>query len=229
MFPSCDHADCPLDLSWPNFTLAASTCSSQNGRTKCCRYMNALVAVSIARYAKTTGSLGVPAVLTNVCHSYVSETLHSYGIPPNATMFCGLGTKILFSYQCQGRTTILEMLQSPNFHSVIRNCKMPLSSESSCRSCLNSDIIYLHHLIGVQDNITLSTCRDAAFVALTNQGDSISAIDFASCFFGIQELIIHPGSTIQNWMLLLYSESKNLQNASSTSLAIWLHNLYQDG
>lgn len=163
--------------------------------------MNAFVAVSVARYAKITGGLGVPAALTSICLNHVSEALNSYGIPPNATVFCGLGTKILVSYQCQGRTTILEMLQSPNFDDVVRECRLSLSSESSCRRCLNSDIIYLHHLIGVQDNITLSTCRDAAFVTLANQGDNFSVINFASCFFGIKEIIIQSGSTTPNCMI----------------------------
>lgn len=186
--------DCPLDLSWPNFTIVASACSSQSERTKCCRYINAIVAVSVARYATMSGTLGVPAELTDICLSHVSENLKSYGIPPNATIFCGLGAKIHVSYQCEGKSTILEMLQSPNFDDVLRNCKMPLSSESNCRRCLNSDIVYLRHLIGVRDNVTLSACRDAAFVALANQGDNISAIDFASCFFSIKELIIHAAN-----------------------------------
>ncbi|XP_020245191.1 probable receptor-like protein kinase At1g49730, partial [Asparagus officinalis] len=185
-------SDCPLDLSWPNFTLAASSCSTRSGRAKCCRYMNAFVTVSLARYAKTTGNLGVPASLTDICLNHVSENLNSYGIPPNATIFCGLGEKIHVSNQCQGRSTVLEMLQSPNFDDVIRNCKMPLSNENSCRRCLNSDILYLRHLIGVQDNVTLSTCRDAAFVALSTQGDNFSPIDFAGCFFSVKELAIHP-------------------------------------
>lgn len=185
-------ADCPLDLSWPNFTLAASACSNHNERPTCCRYMNAFVAVSIARYAKTTGSLGVPLAFNDICLSSVSETLKSYGIPPNASTFCGLGQKILVSYQCEGRVSISEMLQSPNFDDVLRSCKMPLSTESRCRRCLNSDIVYLHHLIGVQDNITLSTCRDAAFVTLANRGDNFSAFDLASCFFSVQEITPLP-------------------------------------
>lgn len=185
--------ECPLDLRWPNFTLAVPACSNRDGRKKCCRYMNAFVAVSIAKYTKTTGGLGVPATLTNICLDRISETLISYGIPTNATIFCGLGTKIPVSYICQGRTTMVEMMQTPNFGDVLRNCKMPLSSDNSCRNCLNFHIDYLHHLIGFeqQDNVTLSTCRDAAFVTLVNQEGNISAVDFASCFFSIKELIIH--------------------------------------
>nr|XP_019708203.1 probable receptor-like protein kinase At1g49730 isoform X2 [Elaeis guineensis] len=131
--------DCPLDMSWSNFTSIASTCSNQNERSKCCRYINALVAVSIAQYANTTGDLGVPAPLSDICLNSVSETLNSNGIPLNATMFCGLGTKIPVSFQCEGRGTVLEMLQSSNFDDVVRNCKMPLSLESRCKKCLNSD------------------------------------------------------------------------------------------
>ncbi|XP_020693428.2 probable receptor-like protein kinase At1g49730 isoform X2 [Dendrobium catenatum] len=188
--------DCPLDMTWSNFTWAASACSSQNERAKCCRYLNAFVTVSVARYANTTGNFGVPSALNDVCLNYVTQTFLSYGIPHNATLFCGIGPKIHVSYQCQGITSGSEFLQTPNFEDVIRNCKMPLSIENSCRRCVNSSIIFLHHLIGALDNVTLNTCRDAAFVALANQGDNASAIDLASCFFSIKELQILPGSSI---------------------------------
>ncbi|KAI0496073.1 hypothetical protein KFK09_022380 [Dendrobium nobile] len=184
--------DCPLDMTWSNFTWAASACSSQNERAKCCRYLNALVTVSVARYANTTGNFGVPSALNDVCLNYVTQTFLSYGIPHNATLFCGIGPKIHVSYQCQGITSGSEFLQTPNFEDVIRNCKMPLSIENSCRRCVNSSIIFLHRLIGALDNVTLNTCRDAAFVALANQGDNASAIDLASCFFSIKELQILP-------------------------------------
>ncbi|XP_008781474.2 probable receptor-like protein kinase At1g49730 isoform X1 [Phoenix dactylifera] len=182
--------DCPLDLSWSNFTSIASTCSSQNERSKCCRYINALVAVSVAQYANTTGDLGVPSALSDICINSVFETLNSNGIPRNATMFCGLGPKIPVSFRCEERGTVLEMLQSPNFDDVVRNCKMPLSLESRCKKCLNSGISYLRHLIGAQDNVTLNICRDATFVALANQGDNFLAADVASCFFSVQGLSI---------------------------------------
>ncbi|KAF8394601.1 hypothetical protein HHK36_020815 [Tetracentron sinense] len=67
---------------------------------------------------------------------------------------------------------------------------MSLSTQSSCKQCLNAGISYLHHLVGAEDNITLSTCRYATFAALASQSDSVSAIDIASCFFGVQGLKI---------------------------------------
>ncbi|KAG0485183.1 hypothetical protein HPP92_009262 [Vanilla planifolia] len=188
--------ECPLDLTWSNFTWAASACSSQDQRARCCRYLNAFVAVSVAHYGNTVGSLGVPSALNDVCLSYVSQIFESFGIPHNATLFCGVGPKIHVSYQCQGRTSVSDFLQSLGFQDVIQNCKMPFTEESSCRRCLNSGITYVHHLIGPKDNVTLNTCRDAAFVALTNQGDNISAIHLASCFFSIKELQIMPAAPI---------------------------------
>ncbi|KAJ0969556.1 hypothetical protein J5N97_022433 [Dioscorea zingiberensis] len=183
------HAgDCPLDFSWSNLTLTASTCSNRNERAQCCRFINAFVAVSVAHYANATGKLGVPSAFSDTCLDTVSQTLELNGVPPNATTFCGLGPKIRVSYQCEGRETVLEMLQSPNFSDVIGNCKMPLSLDSSCKRCLNSGINYLHHLIGAEDNVTLSICRNAAFVALASQGDSLLAVDMSSCFFGVQGL-----------------------------------------
>uniref|UniRef100_A0A1D1XWF4 Putative receptor-like protein kinase At1g49730 n=1 Tax=Anthurium amnicola TaxID=1678845 RepID=A0A1D1XWF4_9ARAE len=190
--PLAIASDCPLDLGWSNFTLAASVCSNPNERGKCCRYINAFVAVSVARYASSTGKLGVPSAFSEMCLNSVSETLQLHGIPSNAMIFCGLGTKILVTYQCEGRATVLEMLQSPNFTDVTKNCKAPISLESSCKRCLNSGIIYLHHLIGAQDNVTLSTCRDATFVALANQDGNVSPVDMASCFFGVQGLNMPP-------------------------------------
>ncbi|KAF8405004.1 hypothetical protein HHK36_009899 [Tetracentron sinense] len=187
-------AECPLDLSGSNFTLAASVCSSKDERGKCCRYMNVFVAASIARYANATSNLGVPSELSGICLSSITETLELYGIPPNATVFCGLGTKIPVTYECDGRTTVMQMLKSPKFGDVTENCRMPLSTQSSCKRCLNAGISYLHHLVGAEDNITLSTCRDATFAALASQGDSVSAIDIASCFFGVQGLNIPPVS-----------------------------------
>ncbi|OVA15841.1 Protein kinase domain [Macleaya cordata] len=181
-------ADCPLDLSGSNFTLAASVCSNQETRGKCCRYINAFVAVSISRYANTTSNLRVPSELSEICLRSISETLALYGTPRNATVFCGLGTKIPVNYQCKGRKTVMQMLHSPGFEDVTENCKMPLSVESNCRKCLNAGIIYLRRLVGAEHNITLSTCRDATFATIASQGDNASAIDMASCFFGIPGL-----------------------------------------
>nr|AAR95997.1 hypothetical protein kinase [Musa acuminata] len=94
-------AGCPLDFSWSNISLASSACANQNERGKCCRYLNAIVAISIAQFANATGRLGVPPAVTEGCLSSIPETLSLYGIPASASVFCGLGPKIRVSYQCQ--------------------------------------------------------------------------------------------------------------------------------
>ncbi|XP_050209373.1 probable receptor-like protein kinase At1g49730 isoform X2 [Mercurialis annua] len=183
-------ADCPLDLSDSNFTLAASLCSNKEERGKCCRYINAFVAVSVARYANGTSDLGVTSNFSDICLHSISQTMELYGVPKNATAFCGFGTKITVNYECKGRTTVAQMLRSPKFTDVMQNCKVPFSAESSCKKCLNAGIVYLHHLVGTDNNLTLSTCRDASFAALASQIDYASAVDLASCFFGVQGLNI---------------------------------------
>ncbi|GMH03310.1 hypothetical protein Nepgr_005149 [Nepenthes gracilis] len=55
--------------------------------------------------------------------------------------------------------------------------------------------MYLHHIIEAKDNVTLNTCRDANFVALTSQVDNVSAVEFASCFFGAPGLSIAVSRT----------------------------------
>ncbi|CAL0313565.1 unnamed protein product [Lupinus luteus] len=186
-------SDCPLDLTFSNFTLASSICSNQGDRGKCCRYINANIAISVARFVNTTSGLGVPPDASDICLQTISQTLHLYGVVRNATVFCGLGTKIPVNYECKARTTVMEMLQSPRFLEVTKNCKVPLGEEIKCKKCLNSGIGFLHHL-GIEDNITLSTCRDASFVALASQVDQRSSIDIASCFFGVQGLLGAPTS-----------------------------------
>ncbi|XP_065871091.1 probable receptor-like protein kinase At1g49730 isoform X1 [Euphorbia lathyris] len=183
-------ADCPLDLSASNFTLVASLCSNRDERGKCCRYINAFVAISISRYANATSNLGVASNISDICLDSISQTMGLYGVPKNATAFCGFGTKIPVNYECMGRTTVSQMLESPKFVDVIQNCKLPLSEQISCRKCLNSGIVYLHRLVGLDDNMTLSTCRDASFAALASRIDYASAVDLASCFFGVQGLAI---------------------------------------
>ncbi|KAF6143976.1 hypothetical protein GIB67_017584 [Kingdonia uniflora] len=184
--------DCPLDLRGSNFTLPPSICTNQDDRGKCCRYINAFIAVSVSRYANATRNLGVPSELSEICHRSVSETLGFYGVPPNAMIYCGLGTKILFNYECKGRTTVTQILRSPKFKNVTKNCQLPLTEEGSCRRCIYAGIVYLRHLIGAENNMTLSTCRDATFVALASQGDNTSAIDIASCYFGVQGHNVPP-------------------------------------
>ncbi|KAJ6936749.1 hypothetical protein NC652_011442 [Populus alba x Populus x berolinensis] len=183
-------ADCPLDLSGSNFTLAASMCSSKAARGKCCRYINAFIAVSIARYANATSNLGVSSNLSDICLNSISQTMQLYGVPSDATVFCGFGTKIPVTYECKGRSTVTQMLGSPKFVDVAQNCRLPLLLESDCKRCLNAGIIYLHHLVGTDNNVTLSTCRDATFIALASQFDDASAVEIASCFFGVQGLNI---------------------------------------
>jgi hypothetical protein len=173
--------------------MVASMCSTKDDRGKCCRYINAFIAVSIARYANATGNLGVAANTSEICLHSISETLGLYGVTRNATVFCGLGTKVPVNYECEGRTTVTQMLESPKFVDVAGNCKMPLSEESNCKKCVNASITYLHHLIGTEDNMTLSTCRDATFVAIASQVDGISSVETASCFFRVQGISTLPG------------------------------------
>ncbi|KAJ6409595.1 hypothetical protein OIU84_009153 [Salix udensis] len=183
-------ADCPLDLSGSNFTLAAAMCSDKDKRGQCCRYINAFVAVSIARYANATSNLGVASNVSDICLRSISQTMQLYGVPSNATVFCGFGTKVLVNYECKGRKTVTQMLESPKYESVAQNCRLPLSLKSDCKRCLNAGIIYLHHLVGTDNNVTLSTCRDATFTALASQFDDALAVEIASCFFGVQGLNI---------------------------------------
>lgn len=196
-------ADCPLDLSWSNYSVAASACSDPNQRGICCRHISVFVAISVARYANLTGKLGVPVAFSEMCIDYISDTLNLHGIPTDAAVYCGLGTKILVSYQCNGRRTILEMLQSPLFSDVLHNCKTAFDGDDGCKRCLNSAILYLRHLVDIDDNVTLSVCRDATFVSLINQVDQVSASEKASCLFGVGQDII-PG--ISHFLLALYKE-----------------------
>ncbi|KAF9602803.1 hypothetical protein IFM89_031572 [Coptis chinensis] len=194
--PFHGEQDCPLDLSGSNFSLLASVCSNQDDRGKCCRYINAFVAVSVSRYANATTNLGVPPELSETCFHSVTKILNLYGIPPKVTISCGLGTKISFNYTCMGSTTVMQMLQSPKFQNVSENCMLPLSVESSCRRCLNAGILFLRRIVGAETNMTLSTCRDATFVVLASRGDNVSAIDMASCFFGVQGLGVPQGQVV---------------------------------
>lgn len=181
-------AVCPLDLSWSDLTSAATACSNPTERAKCCRYMNALIAVSVARYADSTGQLGVPVEFSDQCVTNISETLEIHGFSSNAMLFCGLGSKIVVDYQCRGKTTVLQMLQSPNFTDVVNDCRLPLSADGVCRKCLNTAISHIHRLVRPANSIELSTCRNAAFVTLANNGNQASTIDIASCLFAVDGL-----------------------------------------
>ncbi|KAK4742322.1 hypothetical protein SAY87_000323 [Trapa incisa] len=200
-------AECALDLSKLNFTLVASVCSSKDERAKCCRYINAGIAVSVASYANETGSLGVTSDSAPACLQSIAQTLELYGVPLNAMAFCGLGTKITVNYECVGQTTVTEMMQSTGFGVVSQNCGGPISAATDCRKCVNTGIVYLHHLIGPVDNVTLSTCRNAAFAALASQFDYSSTTNFAACFFGIEGPSIFSVSNT--------SQSPSASNASS--------------
>ena len=186
-----------MNLSGSNFTLAASICSNPNERGKCCRHINAFVAVSVAQLANVTGELGVSSNLSNICLQSLFATMELYGVPRNATGFCGVGTKITVNYACRGRETVEQMLESPSFSNVSDNCELPLLEESVCRKCINAGILYLRNLIGREDNITLNTCRDATFVALASHLDTASVVDLATCFFGVQGLDKPPGMDVQ--------------------------------
>ncbi|KAH0872327.1 hypothetical protein HID58_069689 [Brassica napus] len=176
-------ADCPLDFTSSNFTLVASVCSNITNRGKCCRYMNAFVAISVARYANISNNLGVTSDLSETCVASISKTMELYGVPRNATSFCGLGTKILVTYSCEGRTTVTQMHQSPTFGHVTRNCRGPLSPVNQCRKCLNSGITYLRNLVGAEtNNVTLSTCRDATYATLASRMDDASALELLVSF-----------------------------------------------
>lgn len=194
-FPLLTEAGCPLDFTSSNFTLVASVCSNNTERAKCCRYMNAFVAISVARYANYTADLGVTSDLTEICITTISRTMELYGIPRNATIFCGLGTKILVNYDCEGLTTVPPMLHSTSFGDVSRNCKLPLPPGDQCRNCLNSSISYLRSLVGADNSIKLSTCRDATYAVLASRVDNSSALELASCFFNVPELSPTPGSS----------------------------------
>ncbi|KAG5023120.1 hypothetical protein JHK82_019020 [Glycine max] len=91
-----------------------------------------------------------------------------------------------------GRTSVVQMLQSP------------LGEESKCKKFLNIGFGYLHH-IGIEDNISPCTCRDATFVVLASQVDEISIIDIAICFFGVQGLLI----PLADQVMMLVSESSS--------------------
>ncbi|KVI10787.1 Protein kinase, ATP binding site-containing protein [Cynara cardunculus var. scolymus] len=186
---------CPLNISDYNVSRAAIICSDTKSRASCCRYINALVAVSIVRYANITNNLGVTPELSNICLQTISDTLELHGMTKNATVFCGFGTKIPVNYECLGITTVNQMLQSPKFSNVTLNCRVPFLGEDGCKKCLNAGILYLRNVVGAGNNTTLSTCRDAAFVALASQVDGVSAIEIADCFFGVQGLANAPGST----------------------------------
>ncbi|GLJ23885.1 hypothetical protein SUGI_0453840 [Cryptomeria japonica] len=185
---------CPLEFNHFNFTEAVSACSEQD-RGRCCRYLNALVGISIAQYANRTGQLGVPSESSETCISSISDAFKVSGLSSNATALCGLGTRIPVNFQCANLTTIQEMEQTSKFKEVSLNCMNSVSSLSTCRKCLNATTVFLHRLVGAEDHMALSTCRDATFVAIASYGDSEFTIDRASCFFGLSGLHVIPDAS----------------------------------
>ncbi|XP_076956309.1 putative receptor-like protein kinase At1g49730 isoform X1 [Bidens hawaiensis] len=185
---------CPLDLSGSNLTRAATICSDAESRASCCRYINALIAVSIARYANTTNNLGVYPELSNTCLLNISQNLELHGMTKKAFAFCGFGTKIPVNYECLGMKTVNQMQQSPNFSNVTLHCRAPLGEER-CNRCINAGMLFLRNLVKAGDNMTLSICRDATYVAIASQIDDVAAVRLADCFFGVQGLSSTPDFT----------------------------------
>lgn len=190
-FCLADDIGCPLDFGNLNFTKVRSTCLTPD-RGRCCRFVNAIVAIAMSRYTNVTGELAVPPSSSAICLKTISNTLQSNGISSGVMAFCGLGTKITADFHCKGRTNIEEMEGTPNFTEVQMSCVPSLSSPDSCKQCLNACFTFLHNLEGVQDNVTLSICRDATFVTIVSYGDSNFANDKASCFFNAQGLEHQP-------------------------------------
>lgn len=186
-------AGCPLDFGNLNFTTVKSSCFSPD-RGRCCRFVNAIVAISMSRYTNITSQLAVPSSSSAICLKTISDTLLSNGISPDVMAFCGLGTKITANFHCNGRTNVEEMEGTPYFSDVQLNCVQSLSSSDSCKKCLNASLTFLHNLEGVEDNVTISICRDATFVTIVSYGDSDFANDKASCFFSAPGLERQPVS-----------------------------------
>ncbi|CAM9003187.1 unnamed protein product [Rhodiola kirilowii] len=115
--------------------MAASLCSNKESIGKCCRYINAFVAISVARYANTSGTLGVTSDLSDICLRSISQTLALYGVPPNATVLCGFGAKIPVNYECMDQKKVKQMLDSPLFVNVSGSCKLNIYSTVDLASC----------------------------------------------------------------------------------------------
>eukprot|EP00252_Welwitschia_mirabilis_P011954 TRINITY_DN2657_c0_g1_i8.p1 TRINITY_DN2657_c0_g1~~TRINITY_DN2657_c0_g1_i8.p1 ORF type:complete len:505 (-),score=85.60 TRINITY_DN2657_c0_g1_i8:616-2130(-) len=187
---------CPLDFNYVDFSKVVSACSDPD-RGKCCRFVNAVVAISMSQYTNITKELAVPENARNNCLKAIAETLISNGLPSSVTVLCGLGTKISANFECEGRTNTLEMEGTPKFKEVQLNCVQPLLIRENCRNCLDSSFAFLHNIEGAKDNVTLSLCRSAIFVTISSYGDSNFASDKASCFFNVQDLYKQKGSKEQ--------------------------------
>eukprot|EP01018_Ginkgo_biloba_P016480 Gb_26359 [translate_table: standard] len=184
---------CPLDFSNLDFKEVVSACFAPD-RGRCCRFVNAVVGISMSRYTNSTSQLAVPPSSFEVCLNAISDTLQSNGLSSNVTAFCGLGTKITVNFQCKGRTNIQAMEGTPKFKEVQLSCTEPVSVAENCRKCLDASFIFLHNLVDAEDNTTLSICRDATFVTIASYGNSEFAADKASCFFGVHGLERQPAA-----------------------------------
>ncbi|XP_057812922.1 probable receptor-like protein kinase At1g49730 isoform X3 [Cryptomeria japonica] len=183
---------CPLEFGNLDFKEVISACFGPD-RGRCCRFVNAVVAISMSRYTNATSQLAIPSSSSEKCLKAISTTLQTNGLPSNATAFCGLGSKIATNFHCKGRTNIEEMESTPRFQEVQLKCVKPLSSSAeNCRECLNASITFLRNLGGTEDNMTFSICRDATFVTIASYGDSDFANDKASCFFNVTGLEHKP-------------------------------------
>ena len=135
-----------MDLGRTNFTLVASICSVTEARGKCCRHINAYVALSVSHYANETSNLGVSSDLSEVCIRSMSQTLELYGVPANTTTFCRFGTKIPVNYECKVEPVLHKCRNaafSPGFADVAESCQLALSGDTGCRRCINASLTYL--------------------------------------------------------------------------------------
>jgi len=129
---------CPLDFGNLNFTKVTSACFTPD-RGRCCRFVNAMVAISMSRYPNLTSELAIPSSSSQICLKTISDTLQSNGISPNVMAFSGLGTRITADFHCEGRTNVEEMEGTPHFRDVQTSSVQSLSSSDSCKKkCLNA-------------------------------------------------------------------------------------------
>jgi hypothetical protein len=128
-----------------------------------------------------------------MCLRTVSDAFRLRGISTDADAVCGLGPRIRVSYQCAGRESVLQIMQSPGFNDVVGSCGGPLSLDITCKTCLDYGIVYLHRLVGSDDSVALSVCRNAVFVTLATQEGVRSTDDIVKCFFGVQGITAFSG------------------------------------
>jgi hypothetical protein len=122
------------------------------------------------------------AALPKGCQSSAGSTVGGWYCPPNVVR------------------------RTASFSDVLGSCRGPLSLDIACKTCLNYGIVYLRRLIGSDDNVALSVCRSAVFVALATQQGVLSYDDILTCFFGVQGITTFPGiSVLAPLQLLCYN------------------------